>query len=494
MRTGAEYEGMLDDGRCVYLDGERVERVVDHPAFTGIVGVVGGLYEAAADPRNGMTYTAPETGREANRVFMIPRSPDDLTARHDAMMTWARRTHGFVGRSPDHVGSVLAGFASAPELFAAQHRDFSQNVTRFYRKVLDESLFVTYVVVPPQVDRAAGPPDCDTRFTQVGVCEERDGGMVVRGAQMLGTSSAIGDYLFVSCIKPLAPGDERYAISFVVPMSAPGLKLVCRRPYAPGQPSAFDYPLSTRFDETDALVIFDDVAVPWDHVFVYRDVDLVSRQWFATPAHVLGNNQAQTRLVAKTQFISGVARKIADANGIDRIPAVQERLADLGSISAIVEGMVLASVTRPVTDERGVVMPNPRFLYGAMGLQAELYPRMLHLLRELAGAGVMQVPASYRDLVSATTAGDVDRHLRSPGMSAPERVKLFKLAWDIVGSEFAGRHYQYEMFYAGAPFVAKSYAFLNYGFEEVVEIVEEFLASYGLEDAGAGAPQKGATT
>jgi 4-hydroxyphenylacetate 3-monooxygenase len=317
MRSGKEYLGSLGDGRSVYVDAERVRNVADHPAFRGIARTIAGLYDLAADPAAKMVHTSPETGRPANRVHMIPRSQEDLGARREALTAWARRTNGLVGRGPEHVAGFLAGFASAPDVFARADRRFGENVTRFYRRVVDEDLFVTYVIIPPQIDRSKTAQGQEERFLQAGVCAERDGGIVVRGAQMLGTSSAVSDYLLVSCIVPLKAEDEDYANTFVVPVGTPGLKLYCRPPYAVGKSSVFDYPLSTRFDETDALTVFDDVFVPWENVFVYRNVEMLRAQFFETASHVLGNNQAQVRLVAKMKFLIGLARKIAAQSGVD---------------------------------------------------------------------------------------------------------------------------------------------------------------------------------
>ena len=480
MRTGQQYLQSLADGRTVIIGGARVEDVTRDPAFEGIARTVATMYDVAADPSNGMIYTSPETGKEANKVFMIPRSREDLAERRLAISTWAEITKGFVGRSPDHVGGFLAGFASSPETFDKGGRPFGQNISRLYRQLLEESLFVTYVIIPPQFDRSVTAHGWNEELLQVGVLEERAGGIVVRGAQMLGTSTAVSDWLFVSCIRPLAPQDERYAISFAVPVNAKGLKMYCRRPYATSQPSTFDYPLSTRFDESDAFIVFDDVFVPWENVFVYRDGDQLRRQFFDTAAHVLGNTQAQIRLIAKMKFILGVARRITQVNRIDRFPAVQEKLGDLASLAAIVEGMVLASEATCTMDRNGVAKPNPRFLYGAMGLQAELYPRAILLLRELAGGGVLQLPASYRDLTSDLSRADMERYMRSPNTASQDRIKLFKLAWDIVGSEFGGRQLQYEMFYTGGPFVVKGYAFNEYGYDEALRSAEQFLSSYEL--------------
>ncbi len=477
MRSGAEYlERIAGDGRTVLLDGAAVEDVTAHPAFHGVARTVAGLYDWAREHPAEMTVRCETLGATVNRVFAIPRTREDLERRRAAIGAWARLSHGFVGRGPDHVGAFFAGFASAPEVFDPRG---AANVARWQRRIATEDTYVSYAIIPPQVDRTTGPGGWDDELLAVGVADERDDGIVVRGAQMLGTAAAVADHLLVSCIKPLRPGDEPYANAFIVPLSAPGLKVYCRRPYATvAAGGGFDYPLSHRFDETDALIVFDDVVVPWEDVFVYRDVDRVRRQWFDTPAHVLGNSQAQIRLATKTRFLAGIAHKIAAANGVDRLPAVQERLGELASLAAIVEGMVLASEAAAVVDARGVAVPNARFLYGAMGLQAELYPRILAVLRDLAGGGVIQVPASVLDLQAAETRDDVARYFASAGMAAEERIKLFKLAWDAVGSEFGGRHHQYELFYAGAPFVAKGYAYRSFGYDEAVAQVDAFLASY----------------
>jgi len=481
MRTGQQYREALSDDRCIYLDGQRVGPVAAHPGFKGIVQTVAGLFDFADDPANDMIYTAPETGGPANKAFMIPRGAQELKERHAACAAWARRTHGLVGRSPDHVASFLAGFASDPGFFDAPGRAFGRNVAAFYKKVLEQSLYVSYVIIPPQIDRSKTAQNLEEQFLQVGAARETDGGIIVRGAQMLGTGATVADYILVSCIVPLKPGDEAYANTFVVPVGAKGVKLYCRPSYAQGKPSVYDYPLSTRFDESDALAVFEDVFVPWEQVFVYRDVERVRAQFFATPAHTLGNAQAQVRLAAKLRFMCGLARKVAAVNQTEAIPSVQEKLGELASLAALVEGMVLAAEASCTIDKHGVARPNPRFLYGIMGLQAELVPRALGILRELAGGGVLQVPSSHRELLADETAADIRRYVQSPGVPAEERIKLFKLVWDLVGTEFAGRHHQYEIFYAGAPYVAKGHAYRNYGYDGAVNLVNDFLASYNLK-------------
>ncbi|RKT55588.1 4-hydroxyphenylacetate 3-hydroxylase family protein [Saccharothrix australiensis] len=485
MRTGAEYLAALKDARRIYLDGAPVEDVAHHPAFAPVARTIAELFDLAADPASGMTRTDPDTGGTVNRLFTTPRSREDLTAFREAATTWARHTHGWVGRSPDHVGAFVSAFAAHPEAFAGGDHDFAANVAAYRRRVAEENLYVSYAIIPPQVSRATTAHAWEGDFVQVGVVEERADGIVVRGAQMLATGGAVADEIFVSCIKPLSPEDTDFALGFAVPVAVPGLKLYCRRPYAPAATSGYDYPLTTRYDETDALLVFDDVFVPWERVFVYKDVAGLRRQFFDTGAHALGNWQAQIRFAVKLQFLAGLARKVTAVNGVDRFPGVVEKLGELASLVSLVESAVLAAEYTAEPDAQGMWRPGARALYGAMGLQAELYPRVLGILRDLVGGGVLQVPSSVADLTSDETRADIDRYVHSPGTPAEERVKLFKLAWDAIGSEFAGRHHQYELFYAGAPFVVKGYAFRNYGFDGPVAAVDGFLSAYGLAEENA---------
>jgi 4-hydroxyphenylacetate 3-monooxygenase len=484
MRSASEYLDGLKDDRHVYVDGRRVEDVADHPAFAGVVRTVAELYDVASS-ESCMQYDHPEHGR-INAAYLQPRDGDDLRRRRAAVTRWAEVSNGFVGRSPDHVGSFYAGFASAPEIFDQHRPGTGANVQRHYAEMVREDLYVTYTIIPPQ--NAANRPGAtpDGNVSQVAVVDERDDGIVVRGAQMLGTGTAVADRLFVSCIKPLRPGEEDLAISFAIPVATPGLKLFCRRPYAVGQPSAFDYPLSSRFDEPDSMAVFDDVLVPWEDVFVLRSIDAVRDQFHRTSAHVLGNTQAQTRLSVKLKFLLGVAVSVCETNGLMTLPPVQDKLGELASLVSIVEGMVLAGESSAEADEFGVYRPGRRFLYGVMGLQSEIYPRVLHILRELSGAGVIGTASSFRDLVSEETADDMVRFLAESSDDLERRTKLFKLAWDAIGSEFAGRHHQYEMFYAGAPFIARGYAQRNYGFDEPKALAQRFLDTYALPREAAG--------
>ena len=478
MRTGSDYENSLGN-RKVYINGEVVTDVTKSPYFKGIIDTLKKMYDYSSDPNNQMQFKTP-WGTTGNRTFMIPQDLNGLNERHQAIAKWAEMSMGFVGRSPDHVGSFFAGFASNPAVFDRGAKPFSENVIRHYRRLVDSDLYLSYSIIPPQVDRSKKAHELPDSHIQVSLVEERQDGIVVRGSQMLGTGAAVADELFVSCIPPLGEGDENYALSFVVPIGARGLKLYCRPPYGFYRTSVFDYPMSTRFDESDAIVVFDDVFIPWSDVFVFRDVKLLQAQFFETPAHIYGNNQAQIRLAVKLRFIAGLAAKVAKMNGTDRIQGVLERLGELASISSMVEGMCIASEASGSKREYGAFVPNPRYLYGPMGLQAEIYPRAVGILKELSGAGVLQLPSTFMEIENPETREDMERYVRSSSADTVSRIKLFRLVWDIIGSEFAGRHLQYEMFYAGAPYVSRMYAYRNFDYNSAMADVERFMQEYDL--------------
>lgn len=482
-RSGQDYVEGLRDKRRVFIDGEFVSDVASHPAFAGAVESIARIYDNANDPANRMkmTFPSPQTGEPVNLSFLIPRSEDDLRRRRIALRHSAEVTGGMMGRGPDHVAGFLAGWAGRADIFAEGGERFAENVTNFYEHVRDNDLYCTYAIVPPQIDRSKPAHQQEDPHLYAGVKEEREDGIVIAGAQMLGTGAAISDYLILSCIVPLQAGDEDYAISVAVPLGAAGLKVYSRRSYAQAANSVFDYPLSSQFDEPDSLIVFDDVFVPWDRVFIFRNRQVTTDQWNRTPAHLLGNNQAQIRFSVKLDFLAGLALKVAQMNGSDKFPPVRSTLGELAAHAAMVSGLVYAQEQNCEIDDHGVAWPGRAECFAVQTLQSDFYPKLLTMVRDLVGGGVIQLPSSAADYDNPEAAADIERYVQSPGVTSVERVKLLKLVWDIVGSEFGGRHEQYEMFYAGAPFLVRSRMAQVYDFDSATALVEKIMAGYDLK-------------
>ena len=463
MRRGAEYISEISmDGRAVFLDGERVPDVTAHPGFSAPVRVIASLYDLSINTRD-ITYQL--DGASHSAMWLPPKSGADLATRLRVHRHWAEGTFGLMGRTPDHVASLVTAFAAGRHVFDRSSRRFGDNVVSFYEKARDNDLYVCYAVTPPQVDRSKPAHEQPEPYLYPGIVSERDDGVVVRGAQMIGSAAAIADYLLLSYIVPLQPGDEDYAISVVMPIAADGLRIYPRRPYASSATSRFDYPLSSRFDESDSLIVLRDVFIPWEHVFVHRDIRLVNAQFHETGAHLLASYQALVHFLVKMEFACGLAIELADAHGLSGISPVQAQLGgDIAAFCSALEALVLAAGARP--EMRGdLALPSSTFVYSGMSLQRRWVVDLMRALRELGGGGVIAMPSSEESFDAMETADDVERYYRSATASARERVKLLKLMWDLVGTEFGGRQLQYEMFSSSAQHIADLRVFRSYDWD-----------------------------
>ena len=380
-----------------------------------------------------------------------------------------------MGRSPDHVAGFFTGYAAVPSVFAAGGQKFADNVVAFYERMRDEHLYLSYAIVPPQIDRSKPAHQQSDPTLHAGVVKERDDGIVIKGAQQVATGGVLSDWVHLSCIHPMPPGDENYANCVAIPINAPGVKLFPRRPYALRATNSFDYPLSTRFDESDSYVVFDDVFVPWEHVFIYRNLEITRDQWWKTPSHVYGNHQAQVRYVTKLRFMLGLAQRTIEMIGSAGNPQVQITMGEIAALASIYEGLLLAhEINAPI--ENGVLWPSKITLYAAMAMQSEFNGRMIEMIRELVSSSVISLPSSVADLDNPETAPFIERYMRSGSMDARSRTALVRMLWDFLGTEFGSRHQQYEKFYGGSSFLVKQNVYRNYDFKRATALVDKALA------------------
>ena len=478
VRTGQQYLESLRDGRQVYLDGELITDVVDHPAYRNAVRSTAALYDYQAAPENleAMTFESPTSGELVNRCWQLPESYEELVTRRRAMERWAECTLGYMGRSPDHVASSLAGMMMRLDLFRAHGEDRANALADYYRYARDNDLFVTYVITNPQ-----GWTGEHDEFLVAGIYDEDSTGVTIKGAKTLGTSSILANEVLCTTIQPLNPGAEKHAFSVAVPMNAPGLKILSRKSYEASAASEFDNPLSSRLDENDAILYFDEVKVPWDRVFIHRDIGLCRDQFHEAPTHIFQNYQSQVRMMVKLRFLVGLARKMADANALTRIPQVVETLGRLAAQAGVIENLVngMEAAGRYIGP---YYVPDRHPLYTAQVMAQEMYPEIMNTLRDLAASSPIMLPSSARDFGNPEIADYIDRSQSAVGPETQERVKLFKLAWDAIGSEFASRHIQFELFYAGAGYVVRNNSFRTYDWDSATKLVDGFLGSYGLPE------------
>jgi 4-hydroxyphenylacetate 3-monooxygenase len=282
----------------------------------------------------------------------------------------------------------------------------------------------------------------------------------------------------------LKPGEEDLAFSCALPMNTKGLRVLSRKSYEASAVSAFDNPLSSRFDENDALVYFDDVKVPWDRIFVYRDTDVCRQQFHDTYGHSYQNYQAQIRLSVKLRFLVGLARRLTEVIGTTKIPSVSEKLGYLAAQASMVDAM-LSGMEAGGKQHGEWWVPNKHFMYSAQVLTQDLYPQVINTLRELAGGSLIMLPSSIKDFDDPMLNRIIGITQRAAGMLPEQKVKFLKAAWDAIGSEFGSRHTQYEMFYAGARFVTAGHSFRTYDWGGAMEMVDHLMASYGRKTGEA---------
>ena len=480
-KTGLQHIESLRDGRTVYLDGQLVDDVTTHPAYRNAVASAALLYDYQARPENLELMTfVPEGGtRRVNRCWQMPRSYDELVQRRHALQAWARLSYGFMGRSPDHVASAVIGQRMGLEVFRKHGPARAKALEDYVDHATRNDLFLTYVIVNPQADRSKDwGEQAEELVAQI--VDEDSTGLTVRGAKMLGTSSIMANEVFVANLQPLKPGEEALAFSCALPMNAPGLRVLSRKSYEAHAVSVYDNPLSARFDENDALLYFDDVKVPWDRVFVHRDTDMCRAQFHDTPGHIFQNYQAQIRLSVKITFLVGLAHKITEAIGTTAMPQVREQLGSLAADAGMVQAM-LAGMEATGGMRGEFYLPNRHLVYAAQVVTQALYPRLITLVRDLAGGALIMLPSSFRDWANPALAPILRRTQRSPNFSSEDKVKLLKAAWDAIGSEFGSRHTQYEMFYAGARYVTTVHSYRTFDWSAARGLVDDLMAGYQRE-------------
>ncbi len=474
-RSGEEFLQRLDGTprELWYGDKKVTGPVSGHPAFAGIARSIAALYDMQTSPElaDVMTYRS-QSGERVGMSFLQPRTREDLGRRRKMMKTWADYSGGMLGRTADYLNSAVMAMASAREFFGTEGKDYAGNIQRYYEHVRDNDLLLTHTLINPQVNRAVGPSKQQDPFIAARIVEKTPEGVVIRGARMLATLPMADEILvFPSTVIRSGQDDMPYSIAFALPVSAKGLKFICRESFASA--SAYDHPLASRFDEQDAVVVFDDVVVPWERVFLLEDPDRANKVNEATDAIVFMAHQATVRELAKAEFVSGLAALVAETIGADQFPNVQEKVTDLLLIAESMRAFIDSSEAGAKTNKWGLMAPDYVPINSARNLWPKLAPTMAVVLNQIGASGLMAIPPE--EALSSQARPDLDRYYQSKLAGAEERIHLFKLAWDVAGSSFGGRQDLYERFFFGDPVRMASAYYTWYNKEPYKQRVMELL-------------------
>ena len=445
-RTGKEFLEGLRDGREIWLQGERIDDVTTHPAFAGAASTMAALYDLQHDHPDVLLMDDAESGEQVPVTHLIPRSPADLERRHAAIERIATATIGLMGRSPDYLNVTMAGFAGRSDVWAINgNEEGAANLEAFHREAMLGDWSMTHAIVNPTVDKRI--PDADTGGGQVVLHKVADtaDGIVVRGARALATLAPFADEMVVYPGQPLPKDtDPRYAVAFSVPMSTPGLKVLCRDSFSTPGPT-FDRPFSSRFDEQDAVVLFDDVEVPRSRVFLDGDPEVHNK---AMTTGWVANVMQQTTIRAhvKLQFAWELATRMADAIGAENA-STNEMLGELWSYAELARAALASAEASCYEWGNGTWFCDDRPFRALRPTLPKWFPRVNEVIK-LIGAHSLLATPSRAELDNPELRPLLDRYYQgADGMPAEERAAIFRAAWDLTGSALGGRVELYERFY-----------------------------------------------
>ncbi|MFB4165349.1 4-hydroxyphenylacetate 3-hydroxylase N-terminal domain-containing protein [Alteribacillus sp. JSM 102045] len=484
--TGAQYLESLRDGREVWFHGEKVDDVTTHPAFRNAARSIARMYDALHDEKTKnilTTKTDTGNGGYTQKFFKYARSADDLLASRDAIAEWARLSYGQMGRSPDYKAAFMATLGADPDYYAP----YADNARRWYKEAQEKNWFFNHAIINPPVDRNKPTEAVQDVFVKAEA--ETDEGIIVSGAKMVATGSALTNYNFVAHYGAVPVGSENMALAFVASMDTPGVKLICRQSYemnAAVMGSPFDYPLSSRFDENDAVLVFEKALIPWENVFIYKDVDKANNFFPESGFLQRFTFHGLTRLAVKLDFISGLLIKAVQTSGVDQFRGVQTHVGEVIAWRNMFWSLSDSMALNPDKSRNGSVVPNLNAGLSYRVFMSEGWPKIKEVIENVVAGNLIVQPSSADDFKNPELRSLIDRIYRgSNDIQALEKIKLVKLLWDVVGSEYAGRHELYERNYSGnhenIRFENLTMAHQTGEADKFVKFAEECMSDYDLD-------------
>lgn len=493
IRTGAQYIQALRTPREVYVSGERVEDVTTFPAFRKPIESYARLYDMKHDPayQDILTY-ADENGDRHDISFLVPKSQEELKAKGKAYHTYARASYGCLGRGPEFMAALIAGMWESTSWFDQYSEGGAEKVAKYVRYVRDNDLFLTHALGNPQSDRSKPSHKQENPFIHLRVKEETKDGLIIRGAKQLATAAPVTDEILVFPNgRQFGPGDEAYCLCFAVSTTTPGVKIICREPLVPDDTrTVYDHPLSSRFEEMDALIVFDDVLVPWDRVFFHNSLEAANNMRFMTGVAAFSGHLSIHRATVRAALAVATAMKLCNSVKTDVFPNVGELLGRLAAMYKAQEALLHQCEAVPRVTDTGTYWVNGDALSASGLLFPDFYTSMLEVIKRTGAAGLMLTPTlgeftgEVADLANTYFAG-------ADNMPGADRVQIAKLAWDLAGDAIGMRLAHYERFYIGEPMFVASFfarsADMSLGRELLQQVLDEgqdLLKSRLVEQAG----------
>ena len=478
--TGASYIESLKDGREVWLDGERVADVTTHPAFSGMVHELARIYDLQHTPeyRDQMTFVSPDSGTRCSTSWLLPRSREDLKAKRRNSEIWNRECWGQLGRGPDILAPYIIGLYNARQTFSDiknPNCDFGENVANYYRYCVENDLFLTHALGDPQVDRSQQPQTEQREIKEeelaLHVVEETNEGVIVTGAKQLATAAPITNETYVSLSATFVRrADPRFVLAFCIPTNSPGLKILCREPVSQWAGS-FGHPLGMLYDEQDSMLFFENVLVPWDRVFMLYDSSPVVQRYAGDVNFVEWANLC--RIHERMRLMTAVATLIAESIGVREFREVSAKLGEMVTYTEMWRHAMDGVEHNAYLTDGGLMTLGS--LSGMNIYFAQTSARMVQLLREIAGSGLIMQP-SENDLANPELRTYLDRYMRGKDVGVEYKSRLYRLAHDLAVSSFGMRQEVYEYWHGGDPNRNRINLLNRYDQDEITGRIKDMLS------------------
>jgi 4-hydroxyphenylacetate 3-monooxygenase len=472
--TGSDYIKRIDQLKTsVWIDGAPVTgKISEHPAFQGAMKSQAALYDLQHNEslKDAMTYQSPSTGDQVGMSYLQPKTKEDLTKRRAMIQQWALSNNGMMGRSPDYMNTMLMAFAASVDFLKGKENCFPENIINFYEYARENDLSMTHTFIDPQVNRAKFYFEDTDEPIAAKVVEKNKEGIIVKGARLLATQGGITDEIVVFSAGGIQ--DKAKGFAFSIPGNSKGLTFVCRDSFVEGD-SSFNYPLSSRFEEMDTIVVFDNVLVPWERVFYYDNIEVSNSFMAASSVLPFTLHQAISRQIVKTEFVLGIVQSIIDTINITEYQHVQEKASEIIVALETMKALVIKSEVEAKIDEWGFMRPDQTTLQIAINFFPRVYPRFTEIIQLLGASGLMTIPTenTFKSIIRK----DLDQYLQAKSRNAEDRVKIFRLAWDLTMSSFGTRETLYERFFFGDPIKLSSHLYFSYDKTPYVNRVKNFL-------------------
>jgi 4-hydroxyphenylacetate 3-monooxygenase oxygenase component len=446
-RTGKQFLQGLRDGRELWVGGDKVGSIADHPALRGAAGALAEVFDLQHQAAEVCLVPDPETGEPINVSHMMPASAEDLHKRHRGLERIAEYSVGLMGRTPDYMNVTFAGFAARPDEWGINgNEEGAANLVRYQKRLRREDLSLTHTIVHSTVNMAKGKYPVGFDPVQLHKVETTAHGIIVRGSRVLATLAPFADELAVYPGAPMPDSAPEHALSFCIPMDTPGLKFICRDSVAVNT-NRFEHPLSSRFDEQDAFVIFDDVEVPRERLFIDANLpvynSVMKTSWWPNIMQ-----QTMIRAETKLEFAYGLACRMAEAIGQNQ-PQTQQMLGEIAMFAEFARASIFAAEQAARAYGNGLWCCDQRPLAALRAALPGWFPRVNEIIRQIGSHNLLTTPARAA-LADTALRPLIDRYLLGVDVDAEQRSRLFRLAWDFAGTALGSRNEQYERFYLGS--------------------------------------------